>query len=196
MQRETVYRIEVEHPRELTKKEAEDMDKNQPWRKRVSSGALDDLNALKTILLWADRIITGPQFRQVLRGMGVYKGARVGVGMLRKAAETMLGKISAVQIRTLDANWQSTNVTISAARCVPGFANVDVSALDTLINQALVSCREGFCMAGGRESESCPVRQALDNCINAGRAIERDGGCGGMDVCPYALNRAESRAVG
>ena len=75
MQRETVYRIEVEHPRELTKREAEDMDKNQPWRQRVSSGA-------------------------------------------------------------------------------------------------------------------------LDNCIDAGRAIERDGGCGGMDVCPYALNRAKSRAVG
>lgn len=196
MQRETVYRIEVEHPRELTKKEAEDMDKNQPWRKRVSSGALDDLNALKTILLWAEKIITDDHFRPVLQRLGAYKGARVGVGMLKKAAETMLSNISAVQLRTLDANWQAANVTISAARCVPGFVNVDVSALETLINQALVSCREGFCMAGGRESESCPVRQALDNCINAGRAIERDGGCGGMDVCPYALNRAESRAVG
>lgn len=196
MNRENVYRIEVDCPRELTRREAEDMDKNQPWRQKISSGALDDLNALKTILLWADKIITDEQFRPVLQRLGAYKGARVGVGMLKKAAETMLSNISAVQLRTLDANWQSTNVTISAARCVPGFANVDVSALETLINQALVSCREGFCMAGGRESESCPVRQALDNCINAGRAIERAGGCGGLDHCPYALNRAESRAVG
>lgn len=195
MQREAVYTLAVDSPRELTKREAEDMDKRQPWRRRISSGAMDDLNALKTILLWADKLMDGEQFRQVMRELGAYKGAKVGVGMLKKAVETMLSNISAVQLRTLDANWQSTNVTISAARVVPGFVNVDVEALETLINQALFSCREGLCMASEKESRNCAVRKALDNCINAGRAIERCDGCGGFDDCPYALNRAESRAV-
>ena len=195
MQRETVYTLAVDSPRELSKREAEEMDKSQPWRQRVSSGALDDLNALKTILLWADKIMTGEQFRRVLRDMGAYNGARAGVGLLKKAVETMLSKISAVQLRTLDANWQHTNVTISASRIVPGFVNVDVEAVETLINQTLFTCRDGLCMAGERESLACPVRKALDNCINAGRAIERADGCGGLDHCPYALNQAESRAV-
>ena len=172
------------------------MDKKQPWRKRVSSGAMDDLNALKTILLWADSITEGPQFREVMRSMDSYLGARVGVGMLKKAVETMLSNISAVQLRTLDANYSSVSVTISAARVVPGFVNVDVEAVETLINQALFTCRDGLCMASERESQNCPVRKALDNCINAGRAIERCEGCGGLDHCPYALNTAESRAVG
>lgn len=196
MQRETVYTLDVENPRKLTKKEAEEMDKCQPWRKRISSGALDDLNALKTILLWADSIVGGPQFRELLRDMDSYKYARAGVGLLTKAVETMFSNISAVQLRVMDANWQTMNVTLSASRIVPGFVNVDVDTIDTLINQALVSCKEGFCMAGGRESAKCPVRSALDACINAGRAIEKAGACGGLDHCPYALNRAESRCAG
>ena len=196
MQRESVYRVEVDSPRELTKQEAQDMDRLQPWRQRISSGALDDLNALKTILLWADKIIDGPQFREVMRGMDAYQSARAGVGLLKHAAETMLFKTSAVQLRALDANFRSVTVTISAARVVPGFVNVDIGAVETLINQTLLSCRDGFCMASERESLSCPVRDALDQCINAGRAIEQNGGCGGLDHCPYALNTAESRAVG
>ena len=195
MQRETVYTLDVDSPRHLTKREAEDMDKAQPWRARMSSGALDDLNALKTILVWADSITEGPQFREVMRSMGAYKGARSGVWLLKKAVETMLSHISAVQLRVMDANWQTMNVTLSASRIVPGFVNVDIETLDTLINQALVSCREGFCMAAGRDSEQCPVRKALDTCINAGRAIERVGTWTGFDVCPYAANKAESRAV-
>lgn len=195
MQRETVYTLDVENPRELTKKEAEEMDRKQPWRKRISSGALDELNALKTILLWADSIVEGPQFRQLMREMDAYQCARAGVGLLKKAVETMLTNISAVQLRVMDANWQAMNVTLSSSRIVPGFVNVDVDTIDTLINQALVSCREGFCMAGGRESAKCPVRAALDTCINAGRAIEKAGTVTGFDNCPYALNRAKSRAV-
>ena len=195
MQRETVYRVQVDQPRELSKQEALDMDRQQPWRERVSSGAMDELNALKTILLWADKITSGPRFREVMREMGAYRGARAGVGMLRMAVESMLCQISAVQLRTLDANFRSVTVTISADRAAPGFVNVDIEALETLINQTLTSCREGFCMAGERDSLSCPVRNALDQCINAGRAIEQNGGCGGLDHCPYALNTAESRAV-
>ena len=191
-----MYSLAVDSPRELTKREAEEMDKRQPWRRRISSGAMDDLNALKTILLWADKLMDGEQFRQVMRDMKAYKGAKVGVGMLKKAVETMLSNVSAVQLRTLDANWQHTNVTISAARVVPGFVNVDVEAVETLINQALFSCRDGLCMASEKESRNCAVRKALDNCINAGRAIERCEGCGWLDHCPYALNTAESRCAG
>lgn len=196
MQRETVYTLDVDQPRHLTKREAEDMDKEQPWRKRISSGALDDLNALKTILLWADKITEGKQFRDFMRGMGAYQQARAGNGLLKSAVETMLSQISAVQLRTIDANWQTMNVTLSASRIVPGFVNVDIETLDTLINQALVSCREGLCMAAGRDSEQCPVRKALDTCINAGRAIEKAGSWNGFDVCPYVANKAESRAAG
>ena len=195
MQREAVYTLAVDSPRELTKREAEDMDKRQPWRRRISSGGMDDRIALKTILLWADKLMDGEQFRAVMREMKAYKGAKTGVGMLKKAVETMLSNVSAVQLRTMDANWQHTEVTLSSVRVVPGFVNVDVEAVETLINQALFTCRDGLCMASERESRICPVRKALDNCINAGRAIERCDGCGGLDHCPYALNTAESRAV-
>ena len=195
MQHERVYTLTVDQPRNLTKQEALDMDKSQPWRKRIPSGAMDELNAMRTILLWADTILRGDQTAGLMKEMRAWQRARAGVALLKSAVEAMLGQVSAVQLRTLDANWQQTNVTLSAGKCVPGFVNVDIQALQVLINQTLVGCKEGFCMAEGRKSRECPVRQALDITINAGRAIGEAGADSIFDVCPYAMNKAESRII-
>ena len=196
MQRETVYTLHVDRPRDLTKQEAIDLDKSQPWRRRIPSGAMDEINALKTILLWADEILKGGQTAGLLRDLGAYRMGKAGVGLLKAAVEKALEQISAVQLRTLDANWRACCVTLSAAKPAPGFVNVDIQALETLINQTLVCCRDGFCAATDKESLSCPVREALDSTINAGRAIRTAGTADAIfNDCPYAMNRAESRIL-
>lgn len=195
MSREFRYTLEVESPRHLTKQQAQELDRQNPNRRRLSAGALDDLNAMRAITVWADSILKNKNNESLMREMGVWQRMKAGLGLLASASLSMMQQTSAVQLRTLDANWLRMNITLSSTGIVPGFVNLDIGAVETLINQALVACREGFCLCGERESLGCPVRQALDNCINAGRAIERTQAADGLDHCPYALNTAQSRAV-
>ena len=192
MNREIVYTFDVETPTQMTKQEAQDMDRAQPWRKRISSGAMEDLNALKMIVLWADKITRSPQNQQLMREMGVFPKARSAVGLLRAAVEGMLQRVSAVQLRTIDANWQVMNITISATKQLPGFVNVDVDDMNTLLRQTMRACQDRFCMEDEKASRTCPVRQALDRCINAGRFAEKHENY--LGTCPYCLKDLEEQA--
>lgn len=185
MNREIVYKFDVDEPRMLTKQEARQIDKEQPWRRRVSCGAMEDINALRVLTIWANKILENKQNQALMREMGVFQKAKSGTGMLQSAVEGMMQQVSAEQLRTIDANWQTMNVTLSSTKMVGGFVNVDVDVLNTLIRQTLISCQEKMCMADERESRTCPVRLALDNCINAGRFSGNHEAY--LGLCPYCL---------
>lgn len=189
MNREITYELKVDLPRQMTKEEAREMDRKQPWRQRVSAGAMEDINALRVLALWMQKITKSPKNQELMRQMGAYGNARRAEGFARAAAEKMLQNISAEQLRTLDANWPSTNITLSSAKMVKGFVNIDVDTAGVLIRETVKGCREKFCMKDERDSRTCPIRQALDNCINAGRFAAKYEGY--MGLCPYCLKGLE-----
>ena len=185
MSTEIILKTKVERPCDLTKREAEQKDREQPWRKRVSSGAMDHFLTLNSLIYWIKDIIDDPRMKPLYREMGVYRDARSGKALLFRAVEKAYQQISAVQLRVMDANWKERYMTLSTTRHVEGFMNVDSDALDVLIRQTIKQCRESFCMAGRKDAEQCPVYRALSNCPNMGRYME-DADTS-LDVCPYAL---------
>ena len=185
MNREIIYKFDVMEPRQLTRQEAQEMDRKEPWRRRIPSGAMEDLNALRVLILWADKILGSAKNQAWMRELGEFRKARSGLGMMRSAAEGLLQNVSAEQLRTIDANWQTMNVTLSAYQMVPGFVNVEIDVMNTLIRQTLVSCQEKMCMMDEKASRACPVRRALDNCINAGRFAGNHEAY--LGLCPYCL---------
>ena len=187
MNREILYHIPVDIC-EMTRQEAEQIDREQPQRERVNSWEMEDLCAMKTLLIWLRNITQKPHMQALFRKAGVYPLSQSGSALLKKAFEHTLKNVSAVQIRTMDANFH--HITLSSTQVKNGFVNVDTDALETLIQGTLEACREKFCMQSDRESRTCPVRQALDNTLNAGRIRNsRKAAMGGL--CPYCLGKRE-----
>ena len=189
MNREIVYEIQVK-PRELTKQEAMEIDRKQPQRQRISRWQMEDMSALQAIEAWAQKITNKPHMRDLMKKAKAYALARSGAGMIRKALERTGQNVSAVQLRTIEANWQQ--ITLSSTREVKGFVNVDADTVEVLVQQTLESCREKFCMMGEKESRRCPVRLALDETMNAGRIHDKRQEYAG-DLCPYCLMKSEER---
>lgn len=187
MNREIVYQIMIE-PREMTRAEAEEMDRNEHWRNRITSWQMEDMSALRAMVTWAKNILDKPQMQTLLRQSKALGLGKSGIGMLQKAFENTARNVSAVQLRTIDANWQ--NITLSSSRQVKGFVNVDADVLEVLIQQTIEACREKFCMMDEKGSRRCPVRIALDQCMNAGRIHDKREEWGG-DLCPYCLKKGD-----
>ena len=183
MNREIVYQIQIE-PREMTRAEAEEMDRRQPNRSRITSWQMEDMSALRAMVTWAKNILDKPQMQALLRQSKALGLGKSGIGMLKKAFETTAQNVSAVQLRTIDANWQ--NITLSSSRQVKGFVNIDADVLEVLIQQTIEACSEKLCMMDEKSSRRCPVRQALDETMNAGRIHDKREAWGG-DLCPYCL---------
>ena len=185
MRREIIYHIDVP-PNEMTKQEAIEQDRQQPWREKISSWEMEDMCAMMAMALWAKNITDKEHMRGLMRRCKAYTLARSGAGMLKKAFELTAKNISAVQLRTITANLQ--HITLSDTRPVKGFVNLDVDALEVLIQETLAQCREKFCMQDEKQSRKCQVRQALDNTLNAGKIrANRDAFMGGL--CPYCLKK-------
>ena len=187
MNREIVYEIQLD-PKEMTKQEALDMDRKQDWRQKISSWQMEDLSAYRAMYALAQKITEKPHMGELMRKAGAWRLARSGLGMLKKAFEKTAYQVSAVQLRTIDANWQ--HITLSSSRQVKGYVNVDADVLETLIQQTLEACREKFCMEDEKNSRRCPVRMALDQTMNAGRIHDKRQEYAG-NLCPYCLMKPE-----
>lgn len=187
MNREIVYEIQLD-PKDMTKQEAIDMDRRQSWRQKISSWQMEDLSAYRAMYAWAQKITEKPHMEELMRKAGAWRLARSGLGMLKKAFEKTAYQVSAVQLRTIDANWQ--HITLSSSCQVKGYVNVDTDVLEVLIQQTLEACQERFCMMDEKSSRRCPVRQALDQTMNAGRIHDKREEYAG-DVCPYCLKKTE-----
>ena len=185
MNTEIVLKTKVERPCDLSKREAEQKDRDQPWRKRIPSGAMDNFLVLNSLIHWIKDIVDDPRMKPLLREMHIYANTRSGKALLFRAVELAYQQISAVQLRVMDANWKERYMTLSTTRNVDGFINVDCDGLDVLIRQTIKQCKESFCMAGKKEAEKCPIYIALSNCPNMGRYTEN--AASDMDVCPFAL---------
>lgn len=187
MRREILYTIHVE-PNEMTKQEAMEQDRKQPWRQKISSWEMEDMCAMRAMAVWAQNITDKAHMRDLMRRVGSWGMARRGAGLLKKAFEKTAQNVSAVQLRTIEANLK--NITISDSTNIKGFVNVDADTVEVLIQETLTQCREKFCMEDEKGSRKCKVRQALDNTINAGKIHDKRQEYAG-NLCPYCLMKPE-----
>ena len=192
MRREILYSISVDGLARMTKAQALEVDRQQPERERVSSWQMEDTCAMLALAQWAANISEKADMKDLTRKAGAYGLLRSGAAMLKKAFEKTASRISMVQIRSIDANLK--NITLSTNDTVDGFCNVDVDSLQVLLQQTLSMCREKMCMQTEKDSLRCPVREALDNVLNAGRIRQnRTALMGGL--CPYNLEKPEDMGI-
>lgn len=184
MSREIILRSKNTRPRELTRQEAERIDREQPNRKRLPSPAMNDFWAMMSMVYWIRDIIENPHMREIMQDMGVLKRFRTGATMLYNCCQKSFTQISAAQLRTIDANLGERVMTISANERVSGFINVDADVLNTLVVATLKNCREGLCLMDEKEAAKCPVKQALDLCLSMSQYLPGKGES--LGACPYS----------
>lgn len=184
MDSQIILRTEVNRPRELTKQEAERIDREHPNRKRIPAPAMNDIWALMSMTFWIKDIIEHPKMEALFKEMGVLPRLRNAATTLYNSCQKAVSQISAVQLRTIDANLGKRTMTISAYEHVDSFVNIDGEVLDVLMVQTLKGCKESLCMADEKEAANCPVKKALDCCLLMSHLSQKTAPT--LGVCPYA----------
>jgi hypothetical protein len=184
MDSQIILRTEVNRPRELTKQEAERIDREHPNRKRIPAPAMNDVWALMSMTFWIRDIVENPKMQELFKGMGVLPRLRMATTTLYNCCQKVMSQISAAQLRTIDANLGKRTMTISAYEHVDSFVNIDGEVLDVLMVQTLKGCKESLCMADEKEAANCPVKKALDCCLLMSHLSQKTAPS--LGVCPYA----------
>lgn len=184
MDSQIILRAESCRPRELTRQEAEQKDREQPNRRRIPAPAMNDIWALMSMMYWIRDIVETPKMAALFKEMGVLPRLRMAVTTLNNCCQKAVSQISAVQLRTIDANLGVRTMTISSYDHVDTFVNIDGEVLDVLLMQTLKGCKESLCLAGEKEAANCPVKKALDCCLLMNHVKQMEGTS--LGVCPYA----------
>lgn len=159
---------------EVSEADLKAMDQRE-GRVRVPSAVVEASIGLCGALLIVEQ--NTDMIAQTARRCGCYSALRTSAGMLRRAINLLLGRISARQNLTIRENSRNLSVQISV-RPTPMTYNIPVNDLLTLAAYALEHCR-GQCMMSAAEARRCPLRAVLSTVPR----IDYDDD--GIGLCPY-----------
>nr|DAO63245.1 MAG TPA: hypothetical protein [Caudoviricetes sp.] len=142
---------------------------------RVPAKALDSLVALSGALLLIER--NNELLEKTARKFGAWTLLRTAQGMLDKALNMMLKRISARQNLSVRENSKALTVAVSV-KPMPMRWNMTVRDLDVLVGYALRHCSRE-CLMTEAESRECPLRGVLD-CVPG-----VDASADTFGMCPY-----------
>lgn len=142
---------------------------------RVPAKALDSLVALSGALLLIER--NNELLEKTARKFGAWTLLRTAQGMLDKALNMMLKRVSARQNLSVRENSKALTVAVSV-KPMPMRWNMTVRDLDVLVGYALRHCSRE-CLMTEAESRKCPLREVLD-CVPG-----VEGNADAMGMCPY-----------
>lgn len=157
------YTFKLKSARELTRQQAETLDRNSDGRRqRITGKELDALIRFHAgFVLMAEAAESGDLERIIKRA-----GARMipqAIGTIQKARGQMDGAISALQLRSLDANIShGARITVSTDGAPPMYTAVRQDHLLALCKAVTADHCGLMCTRSREEAKRCPVRDALD----------------------------------
>lgn len=160
-----------------TKQGREQMDRDE-GRVRMPNSGMEALVTLQAASITAQR--AAETIKPFIRKTGAGKMLKAQVMGMRKSIGEIMTKVSCAQNRTLQANNQLVNITVSSGR-VPAMINIDVEDLTHIANRALEMCAFS-CACTREQSKDCRLRQAFEQVCSASvEAVREDA-----TKCPYA----------
>lgn len=160
-----------------TKAGRDQMDRDE-GRIRVPNSAMEAMVTLQAAMVVAKR--AAESMTPTIRKTGAGKMLKCHIGGMRRCIGDILTKISATQNRTLQANTQLVDITVTS-RKVPAMINIDIEDLNAISNRALEMCAFS-CDCTREQSKECRLRQAFEqvasSCVEA---VRED-----PTKCPYA----------
>lgn len=180
-------------PREMTKTEAEQKDRSQPYRIHLNAQARDTFTNIYVVMRFLKLFIENEHMIPIYRELGIYSLLKSAVAFLTSAMERAVLKISAVQLRGMDAIWSGDiNLYISTSKNIQSFLNVDGEVLQAMMKTIIQhNCQEHFCLKSIREAKKCPIKQMLDDCPSSGLLIQDVWK--NTEVCPYSICKIEDQ---
>lgn len=147
-------------------------------RERLNNSGIESLVALQACDTVGQKAYAS--IDKFVKKTGAGKMLKAQIAGMRKSLRDIMSKVSVSQIRTLQANTQLVNITVTSSR-VPAMVNIDVEDLTHICNRALEMCAFS-CACTREESKECRLRQALEqvasSCVEAVRSDPTK--------CPYA----------
>lgn len=159
---------------EVSEADLKAMDERE-GRVRVPSAVVEASIGLCGALLIVEE--NTKMIQKTARRFGCYNALMSAAGLLRRAVNLLLGRISARQNIAIRENCKGMAVQISV-RPTPMTYNLPMRDLLTLTAYALGHCREG-CLLAENEARACPLRAVLSTIPR----IDYDDE--GIGLCPY-----------
>lgn len=160
-----------------TKAGRDQMDRDE-GRIRVPNSAMEAMVTLQAAMVVAKK--AAESMTPTIRKTGAGKMLQAHIGGMRRCIGDILTKISTSQNRTLQANTQLVDITVTS-RKVPAMINIDIEDLNAISNRALEMCAFS-CDCTREQSKECRLRQAFEqvasSCVEA---VRED-----PTKCPYA----------
>lgn len=160
-----------------TKKGREQMDRDE-GRIRMPNSGIEAMVALQACAFVARK--SAETIEPFIKKTGAGKMLKAQIAGMRKSIGDILCKVSASQNRTLQANTQLVNISVTSGK-VPAMINIDVEDLTHICNRALEMCAFS-CACTREQSKECRLRQALEQVASSSvEAVRED-----PTKCPYA----------
>lgn len=160
-----------------TKEGRAQMDRDE-GRVRVPNSGMESLITLQACAKVARK--SYPSITQLVKKTGEGKMLKAQIAGMLKSLSDIMSKVSVSQNRTLQANTQLVNITVTSGR-VPAMVNIDVEDLTHICNRALEMCAFS-CACTRDESKECRLRQAFEQVPSACVEAVHDD----PTKCPYA----------
>ena len=160
-----------------TKQGREQMDRDE-GRIRIPNSAMEALVVLQACSVVARK--AAESMTPFVKKTGAGKMLKCQIAGMRKSLGDMLCKVSSSQNRTLQANTQLVNITVTSGK-VPAMINIDVEDMTHICNRALEMCAFS-CACTREESKECRLRHAFEQVASSSvEAVRED-----PTKCPYA----------
>lgn len=192
--------IRIEHNKvyptrwaDLTKEECRKIDREQPERRRLYADQTDNITVMAAMVSWLSDIIEMPHMKSLLQKEKLYGPMKGGVAILRGCKNRIHDHTSALQLRTVDANWKTASFLMSSTP-IEGYVNIRGEVLEELAKSACAACRAEMCMKSRAEAASCPRKEMLDQVPGVGHIIRR-APLDIVDACPYSLADDPDREI-
>lgn len=160
-----------------TKAGRDQMDRDE-GRIRVPNSAMEALVVLRAAVTVMKKAIDSVWM--IVKKTGVGRMIKAHIWGLDKCLTAIMSKVSASQNRTLQANTQLVDITVTSHK-VPAMINIDIEDLNAISNRALEMCAFS-CDCTREQSKECRLRQAFEqvasSCVEA---VRED-----PTKCPYA----------
>lgn len=157
------YNFKLKSARELTRQQAEALDRNSDGRRqRITGPELDALIRFHAgFVLMAEAVESGDLARIIKRAEA--RMLPQAIGLIQKARTQMDGAISANQLRSLDANIShNARITVSTDGAPPMYTAIRQEHLLALCRAVTADHCGLMCTKDREKAKRCPVREALD----------------------------------
>lgn len=168
-------------PRDLSTKEAEQIDRDNPNREKVTGEELDAV-----IRIGCGVVLTEEAARNDLgRVLDRLKAQRVrwmilgGCGLIKKGLHIIYQHTSMRQLKTMDANTYRAGLRLTAAHetdNTPDFTAVETTGLRALV-QAVIADHCLLCSKSRKDQKLCEIRHAIENAPGLPDARMTADGC-------------------